>query len=60
MPRTTVYAVREVATSRRISYRYRSLADAKEALASIQYSLGQRKDTTAVEIYKTTQDLPRR
>jgi len=52
---TRVYAVREIVTKRRVSYRYRSMRD---ALAVMRASLAQ--GATGLEVYQTTQDLPRR
>jgi hypothetical protein len=54
MPKTTVYAVRKVATKERLTYRYRSHRDALDLLRQMQH-----RTTEPLEVYRTTQDLPR-
>lgn len=55
MPQTTVYAVRDAETGERLTYRYRSRRDLldRRPLASFDHT------GRVVEVYRTTQDLPR-
>jgi hypothetical protein len=53
--RTRVYAVRETATKRRVSYRYRKPAD---AVAVMRASVS--RGAVGLEVYATSQDLPRK
>ena len=59
--KTTVYAVRDTRNGQRLSYRYRSKRDALELCASLGAMLARQGDTNApeaLEVYRTTQDLP--
>lgn len=55
MPVTTVWAIRDVETRERLSYRYRSRDEllAKHPPAKFEHT------GRVVEVYRTTQDLPR-
>lgn len=53
MPRTTVYAVRDAETKDRLTYRYREARDAAELLRRFNHT------GRVVEVYRTSQDLPR-
>ena len=53
MARTTVWAVRDADTGERLTYRYRSFREAQELLRRFDHT------GRVVEIYRTTQDLPR-
>ena len=54
--RTTVYAVRDIPTGQRISYRYRLRRDAVECL---QYIARRAGNVSNLEIYRTSQELPK-
>lgn len=56
--RTTVYAIRDATTKERLTYRYRSedIGELYDMIRTKRFSSTGR----AVEIYRTTQDLPRR
>jgi hypothetical protein len=54
--KTTVYAVRDVETGQRLSYRYRSRRDAIECRNYIASASGKGDN---LEVYRTTQDLPK-
>ena len=56
MPKTTVYAVRDTESRQRLSYRYRSRREAEECKAYVGRASGK---TDNLEVYRTTQDLPR-
>lgn len=51
--KTTVYAVRD-SSGTRISYRYRDIEDARRIKVALE-----RTGETGLEVYRTTQDLPR-
>ena len=56
MARTTVYAVRDTETGERLSYRYRDKKEAIDCMAYVARNSGKSKN---LEVYRTTQDLPR-
>lgn len=58
MPKTTVYAVRDAETRERLSYRYRSIRELREAIGSNHQAQFEHTGRV-VEVYRTTQDLPR-
>ena len=53
MAKTTVYAVRDAETKERLTYRYRSFRDARARMREEQPT------GRVLEVYRTTQDLPR-
>lgn len=55
MAKTTVYAWRDAETKERLSYRYRTIRELKDARRKSEFEHTGR----IVEIYKTTMDLPR-
>lgn len=52
--KTTVYAVRDEKGTR-VSYRYRSIMEAKQVKDELEI----RNSDSKFEVYRTTQDLPR-
>lgn len=55
MPKTTVYAIRDAETKERLTYRYRTVRELTDAWRPSEFDHTGR----VVEIYRTTQDLPR-
>lgn len=53
MAKTTVYAVRDIETKERLSYRYRDWSEAKERMRELHFN------GRVMEVYRTTQDLSR-
>lgn len=54
--KTAVWAVRDMESGVRLSYRYRSRKDALECLSYIARASGK---SDILEVYRTSQDLPR-
>lgn len=55
MPKTTVYAIRDAETKERLTYKYRTVRELTDARRLSEFDHTGR----VVEIYRTTQDLPR-
>lgn len=55
MPRTTVWAIRDAETKERLTYRYRSCRELLERAPLSRFDHTGR----VVEVYRTSQDLPR-
>lgn len=54
MAKTTVYAVRDAETKERLTYRFRSQRDARDHMKALHFN------GRVMEVYRTTQDLPRK
>jgi hypothetical protein len=57
MAKTTVYAARDIKTKIRVTYRYRTREEVLDMLALLKRAMG---DVSNLEVYRTTQDLPRK